>query len=260
MSTPTAGSPAAPDPATTIAATDQQTSGGCAHCDGSVPHRHLDVAAAVREADARVAARGRRDRTVGIVVLLVATVVSYLLLPTTLDAMFALLAGLGGWGLAMLLGLLVLAAYGRRRPGSVQYAADGTPLGAPRGAAVAAGVVVAVLVPFTGLLAGVVGGTPWAALSAAGTWLAMAGLTQGSSARSMRTLLTSEGAQGEAARQSAVHGELVQGPGLGWLWHGTGVAVWGVLASFLPVTLLVTVPLHVAATLLLARRGLARER
>ena len=272
MSTPTAGfstgSSTGPDrlsPADNTAENSAETStdngaagtppeaGGCAHCDGSVPHKHVDVATAVREADERLAARGRRDVGLGVGLLVVVLVASAVALLGYLPTLWAALVGIVGWAAAMVLGLLVVALYGRRNPGSVQRAPDGRPLGAPHRATVLAGVAVSVLVAPTGLLAATAGGEPWGAVTGAAGWLAAAGIAQAGSTRSVRELLVTQGPQGEAARQAAVHGELPHGPGLSWLWHGLGVAVWGALAAVLPLTLIVALPLHVAISLLLAR-------
>lgn len=223
-----------PAPATAAdadAETPTTASTGCEHCDGSIPHEHVDVRAAVAESGTRLRRRLTRDARLT-QVLVLAGLAAHLLVDRSLGALaLAVLVGATGWFLGTLVALALTSARADRR---------GVVLGA---AALAA------LVAPTGAVATLATGHVGAVLSAAAAWLACAGAAQVVRTRTALRLLDRPGREGEALRQAATHGRLPGGVDLGWLGHAAGVLAWGAPAAVLPATLVVTVPLHVALTL-----------
>lgn len=219
------------------------STGGCAHCDNSVPHEHVDVRAAVGASRSALASRTRRDAILTGVLAALLLAVAILAGASAQGALLALLLGGAGWLLATALGVLLAArGAGAGRAGAVVFAA----------------VLVAALVPLTGYLAAWAAGHAAGALAGAAGWLLGAGTAQVVRTRTMRRLLLTPGAEGEPMRQAATLRRLPDGVELGWLTHPAGVAAWGLLGALLPITLVLTTALHIALTLaaaVRARRG-----
>ena len=238
---------------------------GCEHCDGSVPHEHLDVEEAVAAAE-----RALRTRTLVSTVLLLVVVLSPLVVlgvsAGSLDVVAVLISwaiGAVAWAVGTGLGVVLTQAamapeYGpdgagvpERRPGVL--VADAAARAGVRGLVLGA-VVLAAIAPGAGWAATLLSpsGTPLGAIFAGSGWALASGIAGIVSTHRMRALLREPGEAGEAVRQAAIHGAFTRTVALGWLWHPLGVAVWGGLASVLPITLVLTTVLHVALTLGLA--------
>lgn len=241
----------------------------CAHCDGSIPHRHDagdQDALRVRE---RAQALRRWSVVRGGIALgllgVVAVVGGGARAPGTVsaDPWLAVLAGGLAWSLTTAAGLLVAGAL--HRPGQADEPARGhgsyRALALGSVAAAAATPIAALLVVLV-LPGGQAGAAGWTtALGAAAGWVATALTADILGALRLRTLLLAADRGGDAARAAAARGPALRfGRHLaGTTAAGGAFATWTLALGVLPVLVFVLVPLHAAlAALVAGRRAAAR--
>ncbi|WP_448071557.1 hypothetical protein [Georgenia yuyongxinii] len=225
---------------TTTAPTPAAASYRCEHCDGSVPHEHLDVAAIV--------AAARRDALVRAVTMSVtAAVVVAVALVLAVGAagpgaaVTALAVTVVGWVLSTAIGVAVV--------GAVRGPSDS-------GALLVGALTTAALAPVVALAVALLARAGWTgALVAGGGWLLCGAVATLARARTLRALLLTEGDAGERARAGAVARRNRAGwaDAARWLLQGVlvGVSVW--LLTVLPVLVAVLVPLAVVLAVAAAR-------
>lgn len=209
------------------------TGGGCAHCDDSVPHEHLDVRAIVEASRAGETARARTMTVLAAAVTLVATGLAWWLGGAG-PALGAVAVAATGWVLVTVCALAVLGA-ARSRAGDAR-------------ALVVASLTQAGLTPLVALAVAVLTGATWpVALVAGGTWLLCGALAEVVRARSWGRMLFAPGEAGEHARARAVADRgRGRGPGLAWPVQGAAVAAATWLLGPVPLAVVVLVPLAVA--------------
>lgn len=248
----------------------------CAHCDGSIPHRHdadeqhdaTDQGAQRVRERARALGRwsvARGGLVLGVLGLVVVAAGGGARAAGTVatDPWLAVLAGGLAWPLTTAAGLLVAGALHRpaqtddpaRAHGSYRALALGT-------VAAAAATPIAALLVVLVLPGGEAGAAWWTtALGAGAGWVATALTADILGALRMRALLLAPGRGGDAARAAAA-----RGPALrlarhlaGTMAAGGAFATWVLALGVLPVLVLVLVPLHAAlAALVAGRRAAAR--
>lgn len=234
----------------------------CAHCDSTLPHEHLDVAAAVATRR-RALAWGIGGR-VALVVALVGTLAAIGAIPTApLDGVVLVLAGAVTWAVATAAGVLAAGHAHRADDGGPRRGAGAslaigalvtgavTPLGA---------LVVALLLP-PNVAAGPPAAAGWAGLG----WLAAASAAEIAGSVRLRRLLLTPGPAGERARADAVRDSRPGASRFGAEARREGRAiagavlaavvftVWTAVLSLVPAAVVVLVPLHVAGVALVAR-------
>lgn len=194
---------------------------GCSHCDGSVPHEHIDV-----RAELTAAARTSRLRSGLLLAIALVPLVVGLVLAAASDqigeGLFLVVAVVTGWILATAVGVVVAHLVGRR---SVR-------LGLASGTA-----TTSALGPVVGLAAGIglslASGAPLAAaLVAGGTWWTASALVDAFAAVAWRKSLFEPGDVAEQARAQAIAGRKDRRfVSLAWLVQGPAVAVATVLTG-----------------------------
>ncbi|WP_164745212.1 hypothetical protein [Georgenia faecalis] len=220
------------------------STGGCAHCDSSVPHEHTDIRELV------VAARERAARTASVTAAVAAAVLAVALVAGTLTAGIGLSlavtgATVAGWAVVAGLGVLVAGALQAR--------------GGEATAVVTASLTTAALAPLAALAVSFVlpgeatAGTHLALAAVAGaSWLGCTAVSEVLRARTWRRLLVSAG--GEAARAQVLAGEEPLGGHGRWLAQGAVMALAVAALAVVPLLVVVLVPLAVAVAALTGRR------
>ncbi|WP_152202432.1 hypothetical protein [Georgenia thermotolerans] len=216
----------------------------CEHCDDSVPHEHLDVAAIVSAA-ARTALV-RAGWMLALALVLTVAAVAVAVADAGLGAALgALVPVVVGWLLVTAAGLAVVGAV-RARSSDAR-------------ALVAGGLTTAALTPVAALAVALLAGPGWpAALVAGGGWLLCGAVAALVRARALGLLLQAPGEAGERERARAVAGRDRQGwdDQVRWLLQGVALAVATWLLGLVPAVVAVLVPLSVVAAVAAARRGL----
>lgn len=194
---------------------------GCSHCDGSVPHEHIDV-----RAELTAAARKSRTRSSILLTVAVVPLVTGLVLAAVagnvLEGLFLVLAVVTGWVLATAVGVVVAQIVGRRsvRFGLASGTAATSALGPVVGLAAGIGLSLASDAPLA------------AALVAGGTWWTMSALVDAFASAAWRRSLFAPGDVAEQARSQAIAGRKdTQVVSLAWLVQGPAVALATVLSG-----------------------------
>lgn len=223
-------------------ATPDPAAHGCAHCDDSTPHSHVDerpLVVGYREALLRAIVG-----SIGLTLLGVAIAV-----PQIGRTGGGYVAGMLAWLVATGVGLLVVALVRQQRT---------------VGAAIIAGAVATAAVsPLLALITAqlLTGGRAWFALAAAVGWLAASTLVAGIRAGNLRQLLAADTREGEAARGAIGRTQGRPSPYVESAWAVLTAVVFGlcVLAtSVLPWVVVVLVPLNVVLAML-SRRSQQRQ-
>ncbi|MFD1504549.1 hypothetical protein FE374_05745 [Georgenia yuyongxinii] len=225
---------------TTTAPSPAPASYRCEHCDDSVPHEHLDVAAIVGAARRSALVRAVTMIATAVVVIAVAMVVAVGAAGTG-AAVSALTITMVGWAVATAIGVAVVGAV-RGRSSS--------------GALIVGALTTAALAPVVALAVAVLARAGWAgALVAGGGWLLCGAVATLARARTLRALLLTEGDAGERARAGAVAKRAQAGRAdvVRWLSQGVLVGVSAWLLTLLPVLVVVLVPLAVVLAVAAAR-------
>ncbi|WP_163542955.1 hypothetical protein [Occultella kanbiaonis] len=239
-------------------APDESAGYVCPHCEATHEHDHVDEHAVVL---ARLTSLARFAwLRVGIGVL---ALVALLVLTPPTAALAYVLAGLVAWALTTALGLLVAsvraARTGNRREGA--FVLTAVLAGAALTPLAAFGVALAARDGLAG--AGGSGSSPLAlgaatavAVAAALGWYLGSAGSEVVGTISLRRLLLQESRAGEAARDVAVRTRASGHPVSDLVWTVASALVFGLwvfACQFLPVLVIVLIPLHVAL-LVLSRR------
>jgi hypothetical protein len=228
--------------------------GVCAHCDGSIPHRHDDasqIAARIRERAHGLAlwstVRGVLAAAATLLVIALAGAGSGSGTPVPVVAV----GGAVSWLVATAVGLLVAGAV--HRPGDARAARAALAVGSVATAAATPLVALALTLATVddARLA-----APWPAAAGAGLgWLVAASAASVTGALRLRAELLAPAPRGEPARAAASRGEsLGHGRNLaGSAVGAAGFAAFVLALGVLPVLVVVLVPMHAALAALVAR-------
>jgi hypothetical protein len=225
---------------TTTAPSPSPASYRCEHCDDSVPHEHLDIAAIVAAARRSALRRSVMMTAAAVVVVAVALVVAVGAAGTG-AAVTALAVTVVGWVMSTAIGVAVAGAVRGR---------------STAGALIVGALTTAALAPVAALAVALLARAGWAgALVAGGGWLLCGAVATLARARTVRALLLTEGDAGERARAGAVaqRGQAGWADTLRWLLQGVMVGVSAWLLTVLPVLVVVLVPLAVVLAVAAAR-------
>ncbi len=233
----------------------------CAHCDSTLPHEHLDVAAAVATRR-RALAWGIGGR-VALVAALAGALAALTAAPTTPPAVVVALAGAAAWAVATAAGVLAAGFAHRTGEGRLRRGAHASLV---IGALVTGAVTPLAALAVALLLSPSDAPDPLAVAAWAGLgWLGAAAAAEIAGSVRLRGLLLRPGPAGERVRADAVRDAR---PGTSWfdgvarrearaiggaLLAAVVFTAWTAVLALVPAAVVVLVPLHVAGVALVAR-------